>query len=301
MKIALTFLCCCSFAFATPSKHVYSKDTFLGQSETHYAILRTVFDNKGSYYESSEFTYLVEFSKETGKEVKKTFIAEVMEDRDVDTWKVTRSPGRVNKEFLFSKVVQEYTLGEKSETKRWARRIEVSAKGIYLDKKHVLLSDEELSLLGIEVVEGEDAPELPKVTLFEVRGELYLKKEQTNEVDDDAADDLVIVHIAKERARPILQREVMHTVYLSIGSFKTKKEAADKAKAVAKASLKNDYFLGLTIWKREHDKLPYVLVLNNSQGIIKNEHVAKATESFAEIIEPIFSTTFIESWKADFE
>ena len=74
MKFILLLLILIITLSATPSSHIYHLDKFFGQTDTHYAVLRYTYENKGRYYYSTEKAELLEFLKKGKKIVTTTLV-----------------------------------------------------------------------------------------------------------------------------------------------------------------------------------------------------------------------------------
>lgn len=283
-------------SMATPPQVIRADEKFFGSGTETYAVLRTVTDNKGSYYRSQSTTKLIERKKTTGEMVRET----VMLDREEITDAEYDGPGKAPVEIVIHAKDEKESLGVLLE--RWPgqgtrtdpaelKRFKVHASGIRYDGRLELMKGN--PYIANLKAEGLRFSDWGLVDGLELRDSIFLKAIRAdNEGDSDA----IWMTVSPEITAQVRAFRKILPVYLSLGSSADRAEALELARK-ASATLKEAKFASqeTEIWRTEQGGSPlYRVVMTGSDYVIKNGKVEELGKLPDIHVVPISSEGFLE-------
>lgn len=288
-------------AGATPPDVLVSDERLLGANAENYAVLRTEFDNLGSYYNSNTKVFLEERSKATGKNLKQVLLTDAKRVVDAEhddpatPPKVTVEVTHQDKEVGLGELLARYPL--LSDAKGPAASLE----GFAVRADQAITFGETLTLLDRAQVVGEvfgGRLEETAVTLVEASdqgSEIYLKLAKQDEDLGDAESHWVCVGSAL--TMQVRAHRTKEPVYLRAGIFPDKATALAKAaewKEVCRTKKVNGF--DPEIWSTGSDAASarYHVVLRNSAHLIERESSGEIGEVLGLPLQAVSGKKFLE-------
>jgi hypothetical protein len=283
-------------SMATPPQVIRADEKFFGSGTETYAVLRTVTDNKGSYYRSQSTTKLIERKKTTGEMIRET----VMLDREEITDAEYVGPGKLPVNIVIHAKDEKESLGMLLE--RWPsqgtrtdpaelKRFKVHTSGIRYDGRLELMKGN--PYIANLKAEGLRFSDWGLVDGLETADSIFLKAIRAdNEGDSDA----VWMTVSPEVTAQVHAFRKILPVYLSLGSSADRAEALELARE-ASTILKEAKFASqeTEIWRTEQGGSPlYRVVMTGSNYVIKNGKVEELDKITDIQVVPISSDGFLE-------
>lgn len=290
------FLALAGSSFATPPQIITGAEKFFGDGGETYAVLRTVTDNKGSYYHFQTTTFLIEKSKATGEKLRETLLL----DREEITDAEYDGPGKAPVKVIVNAKDEKESLGSLLE--KWPsqgramdaaalKRFKVHENGIRFDGRLEImegnssianLKEEGLRFSDWALEEGIEG----KDTIFF----------QATRADAEGETDETWLCVSPQITAQIRAFRKILPVYLSLGSSADRAEAVEMARKAA-ATLKEAKFPSqeTEIWRVDEGGSPaYRVVLEGSDYIIKNAKVTDLAKLPDIQAVPVSSEGFLE-------
>ncbi|MCW1913905.1 hypothetical protein OJ996_09985 [Luteolibacter sp. GHJ8] len=287
-------------AGATPPDVVVIDERLLGANADNYAVLRSEFDNLGSYYNSNTKVFLEERSKATGKNLKQVLLTDAKrmidpEHEDPATQpKVTVEVKHQDKELGLGDVLARYPLLSDS-------RSPADLEGFAVSDDQSVTFGETMTLFARAQVVGEifgGRLEETPVTVLEVNdqgSEIYLKLSKHDEDLGDGESHWACVGSAL--TLQVRAHRTKEPIYLRAGTF------PDKAAALAKAAEwkelgreKKVSGFDPEIWSTGSDagSARYHVVLRNSGDLIEREASGAIAEALGLSLQAVSGEKFLE-------
>jgi|GEM_PF-5147690 len=295
-RSALLLLALAGTSMATPPQVIRADEKFFGSGTETYAVLRTVTDNKGSYYRLQSNTKLIERSIITGEMVRET----VMLDREEITDAEYAGPGKAPVEIVIHAKDEKEPLGVLLE--RWPgqgtrtepadlKRFKVHANGIRFDGRLELMEGN--PYVANLKAEGLRFSDWGLVDGLELRDSIFLKAIRAdNEGDSDA----MWMAVSPAFTAQIRAFRKIQPVYLALGSSADRAEALELARKAA-VTLREAKFASreTEIWRTEQGGSPfYQVVMTGSDYVIKNSKVEELGKLPGLRVVPVSSEGFLE-------
>lgn len=297
---------CSSPAIATPDRQVTVDEQLIGSSAAGYVVIRTETDNLGSYYRSRTKRFLDEYSKNAAAIENETAVGVKTHSRlllDVSTSidpehsdPLTKPAGselvnEKDKTLALADILERYpTNVTKWDAKRFSRLTMQQLGGVYLDSLCVVWG----GTLTQTIFENR----LPEAEwrldeVLEDSNCIYLKVSKGTDGEQQTR----FVCIPPRRSRQIHDHLDLKPFYLSAGSFGTKQEALEKARALIEKSKANG-LVGFnpeiwTMWKPT-DKIVYVIAATYLQEPSTEESFAALEGVLGLHLVPLSSKHFRE-------
>lgn len=292
MKFILLLLILIIPLSATPSGHIYHLDKFFGQTDTHYAVLRYTYENKGSYYYSTEKAELLEFLKKGKKIVTTTLVYSGGISTNVDNYKeVTRSMTSNPQANIAEKMVL-YKTFHATQPVMIEANFTIWNDILRLDDGTVLLHGKDLtSIIAYEIQDNARNPlEMPHLSLFSVDDEFYIRSNPFFEDQESYAGGFII-YLGKEMSMQLRDRDQKKELYLTCETFTSLKEAQAFVKSHSSVkNFKDEVSIKFEIWRASRDQ--YVVVYKDSTKLILAKKIPQIEKELKLKLTPIFSTSF---------
>jgi hypothetical protein len=288
MKFLLLLLALVTPLMATPDGYLYHLDKFFGQTDSHYAVIRYTYENKGSYYVSSEKSELVEFTKIGSQKVKTTILYQGTVIVDVDDSNQIERTMEVNPKANLVEKMSIYKTHHVTELKDIEGELTIWNDILRLDDDTVLMHGEEL-MDTIHYAMEPDASEPLKMdglSLFSVGSDYYLRSKAYFE-DDERHSRGRVLYLGEQVSKMLRDRDVKQDVYLTCGSFPTQEKA--RAFIKSKTAMLQYPISKFEIWKTSENQ--YVVVYADSTRLIESQKIAESEKMWGVKWTPMFSTS----------
>ena len=293
---AVLFIFLGGLADASPNRLVRVKERLLGTDGTAYAVLRTEFDNCGSYLERNTKVYFIERFPDGSTPEKSTLLSEIQSNLDgthnnPNVLPTTRVVTR-DDNLSLTEALLRYPLSEAEtwDATKLARLSSDPASGISLDGRVRVASGPEIE----ELFSGPSEKDQWKISeAFEQGGCVFLSLEMAMTEDGPQTRLLGLGRNLSDQVNAHLEKE---DIYLSAGSFGTREEALERVKAWKADEKMQVTYLKWEVWSRRlpTDKTDYVLVLAGTREMLEGERSKRIEEKIGIKFEAVSSERFIE-------
>jgi len=267
MKLILLFLIGLLPLSATPSGYLAFRDTFFGQNEEKYAVIRYTFENKGSHYEFFENAEFREYLKKDNTLVQKheLYKQELLTNGITEDGK-DKLTKTINDKFNLTSKFLEYDVSAVVERQYSDNEISISPS-----KEYVLVNDSLNLLDGKKITDvfGMKSDEFgqPSFQMIRVKKQYYLKMINTVFADHFESNNIQIVALSDEICQRLWWDKKKVKVYLALSFYKERDAAVNWVKETKQHNF--------GVWKISDSERPYAIVLKDGEKIVKNRKVEK--------------------------
>lgn len=286
---------CIGISSATPPDIIRVDEEFFGVGDASFAVIRTVSDNRGSYYINRTTTFLVESSLDGGTPQNGMLLL----DRETVVDAAHEGPGKPEVKVVIHSKNEEETLAEV--IRKWPNRgSELAAE----DLQRLVLHQEGLrydgrlelplsqALLEELKQEGDVVTEWQIKTGVEKDGTLFLKLFLQKEEGDSIGRWVSFGSGSMDQVNAFRN---IHPVYLSFGACDTKEEAVRKMADVREQlKAKRLGSFDPIIWKSATDdgKGKFLVVVADSTHLIESGKIPEVEEELGIKLLPVASSAF---------
>jgi hypothetical protein len=295
---AVLFTVLGGLANASPNHHVRVTERLLGASETAYGVLRTVDDNRGSYFETKTKVYFIERFLDGSTPEKSTLLSESESTLDAThndpkipmpriTKVVTRDDSLSLTEALLRYPISEATPWDAA---KLARLSSHPASGISFDARVQLASGTQIEKL----LSGSSEEGPWRVSgAFEQGPCLFLTLKMEMSENDPQTRILGLNKDLSDQVNAHMKRE---DIYLSAGTFASREEALERVNAWKADDKKPVGNVTWEVWSRRlpTDKIDHVLVLTRTREMLSGGWSKRIEEATGIKFEAISSERFVE-------
>jgi hypothetical protein len=279
---------------ASPDSNLRVQEKLLGTNAESYAVIREESDNMGTYYSDYRKVWLDEYSKNDGSDAKpKTImLLDQIIHRDVDDGKVTTTEEALAKPTpSLSDLVSRYSLiATSSWTQQQIDELEFNPKtGRVAYKSQCMVKADPALQQGDSDIDA--GVRFHLLSVVEDSNTILITV-STN-VGDGGGDRVICV--SPSVTRNVRALKELDPVYLSIGSFKSAKEALDFKRNLDKE--KKAYQSEWMVWSvsnADNKELDYCVVLSDSKQVISRGDFAQVKKVDGAVLVPVVSADFRE-------
>ena len=287
MKIILFLLSILPLC-ATPDGYEYHADTFFGQNDTSYAVIRHIYVNKGSYYSHEKRAEFREYSKADNSFLKKYDIF------TQDTVAYLDSPGvdslvrSHNKDFNLSKKYEEYNTISSIRYSISSDELSLSTYGLIY--KNINLSNSltkeanKLLALDSKYIKAEN------FRLFKHCGIYYIEKRNLQDNEDLRKSYTLYLALPEGASRSLSYVEHKEEIYLARSFHKTEEDAFNKLKVIDDKERDQYKVYKIKSLPKPHEGNSYCIMVNDAPDILKKMTLTQWKETNGSSLIPVLSS-----------
>lgn len=286
-----------STGFATPDRLVVSNERFFGCGKDTYAVLRTVHDNKGSYFHSRTTTTFIERSKDTSEVVREVLILDREETVDYDN--MGKLPPKVvvhakDGNEILGNLLEKWPEQGGHLTPEELGRFRFAAGNVRFDERLGLLYgkpafDAWCALAPAEAAWTiEEGMEVSRTILLKVRWK---------EAGDEGRSSAYWVCVDERTNAQVRAFKHIQPIYLVAGTYDSKEKALEQAsKWVAELKTLGYSAFQPAIWTVDRGRATpdYVIVAADSKYLIDHRKTAEVEERLKVHLVPMNNERFRE-------